>query len=64
MDIFEPIRQMLLNMIEADKPTNDLKKQCGIKSSCYPPSEFYPDGNRIEYPFPINPKDTERYAKL
>lgn len=64
MDIFEPIREMLLNMIAEETSTNDLQKKCGIISTCYPPSELYPNGNRIEYPFPINPKDTERYAKL
>jgi hypothetical protein len=63
MDIFEPIREALMIMAKAESTEqNKLEKSCGIKSTCYPPSEIYPDGLRIEYPFPINPKDADRYC--
>ena len=63
MDIFEPIREMLMAMSKEEQPKNNLEKSCGIISSSYPPNELYPDGYRIEYPFVINPKDAERYFK-
>lgn len=63
MDIFEPIREALMIMAKAESTEqNKLEKSCGIISSCYPPSELYPNGNKIEYPFPINPKDADRYC--
>ena len=63
MDIYEPIRAFLLYMSSEEKPKDNLEKSCGIISSCYPPTELYPDGLRIEYPFAIKPKDAERYFR-
>ena len=53
MDIYEPIREFLLLLIKEEK----MEYNCGIKSSCYPPSELYPDGHKVEYKFPMNPKN-------
>lgn len=62
MDIYQPIREILLLMAESEPTNNNLDKQCGIISSCYPPNELYPDGYTIKYPFTIKPKDAERYV--
>ena len=61
MDIYEPIRELLLFMCKEDQPTETLDKQCGIKSTCYPPSQMYPEGHKIDYPFPIKPNDINFY---
>jgi hypothetical protein len=62
MDIFEPIREALMIMAKAESTEqNKLEKSCGIISSCYPPSELYPNGNRIEYQFPIKPNEVKFY---
>jgi hypothetical protein len=64
MDIFEPIREILMAMTKEEKqPSNNLEHRCGIISSCYPPNELYPQGHRVEYPFAINPNDIERYER-
>lgn len=57
MDIYEPIREFLVLLIKEEQPTEKMEYNCGIKSSCYPPSELYPDGHKVEYKFPMNPKN-------
>lgn len=64
MDIYEPIRDFLLFMSNDDKPTDQLDKACGIISSCYPPTELYPDGVRVDYQFPIKPKDINFFSNV
>jgi hypothetical protein len=61
MDIYEPIREVLMLMAK-EEPTNKLDKQCGIISTYYPPSELYPNGHKVEYQFPIKPNDLKFYA--
>ena len=63
MDIYEPIREILMLMAEAEPTNNKLDKQCGIISSCYPPTELYPDGYKVEYQFPIKPNEVKFYSK-
>ena len=64
MDIFEPIREMLYAMSKAEiEEKNSLEKSCGIISTCYPPSEMYPKGLKVEYQFPIKPNDVKFYQK-
>lgn len=62
MDIYEPIRELLLFMCKEQQTTDNLEKQCGIKSTCYPPSQMYPDGHKIEYPFAMTPNDLKFYS--
>ena len=62
MDIYEPIREVLMLMAKAE-PTNNLDKQCGIISSYYPPTDLNPNGLRVEYQFPIKPNDLKFYSK-
>lgn len=62
MDIYEPIRQWLYAAVRNTEVQEKLEDKCGIISSSYPPTELYPDGYTIKYPFPIKPKDAERYV--
>lgn len=64
MDIYEPIRDFLLFMSNEEKPTDKLDKSCGIISSCYPPTEMYPEGQKVEYKFPIKPKDLNFFSHV
>lgn len=66
MDIFEPIREILMAMTKEESKPEDVKLEykCGIRSSYYPPNELYPDGYRIEYPFAMNPKDAINYDNI
>ena len=52
-----------MQMAKEEQPAQSLENKCGIISSCYPPTEMYPDGLRVEYPFAVSPKDTDRYIK-
>jgi hypothetical protein len=61
MNIFEPIKEVIIPIIESEKRNNNLEKSCGIISSCYPPSEIYPDGHKVEYQFPIKPNEVKFY---
>lgn len=64
MDIYEPIRELLLLLCKEDKPLEKMEYNCGIRSSCYPPSEIYPDGHKVEYNFPIKPKDINFFSNV
>ena len=63
MDVLTIIKSMLIFVSKSDINTNNLEGECGIRSTCYPPSEMYPHGNRIEYKFPIKPTDVKFYNK-
>lgn len=64
MDVYEPIREFLLFMSSEHKPDDKLDKACGIISSCYPPTDLHPDGVRVEYQFPIKPKDINFFSNV
>ena len=67
MDNLTIIRNWLYDYIQfvnKEEKKNNLEEKCGIISSCYPPNEMYPDGIQIKYPFPIKPKDANRYYSI
>ena len=64
MDIYEPIRDFLLFMSSEPEQTESLESKCGIISSCYPPTDLHPDGVRVEYAFPIKPKDINFFTNV
>lgn len=66
MDNLTIIREFLykyIKFINEEEKKEKLEDKCGIISSYYSPTELYPDGYKINYPFTILPKDAPRYEK-
>jgi len=66
MDNLTPIRNLLYRYIkfineEEIKSSTKLEDSCGIKSTYYPPSELYPNGHKVVYPFAISPNQAKQY---
>jgi hypothetical protein len=64
IDTINTFKEISVMFKESNIMASELEKKCGIISSHYPPSDIYPEGHKIEYAFPIDPKRARKFVNF